>query len=278
MKEIEDRFALIIKRFCATLALFVQVIIQPTQNSTDIIKKMKKRSYSFDQYVSAVEEFNDIISHVIKYLKNIIVSLNKLFLDRSLSTLTDFLDKIREFLMFLINDNVLIRLNDLEERLNKRFNNKIDILHKIGRIKCIIFRLFDISIDISAIFIPQLTIVKKVLIVIEQKSDSYLQYKTNLQEDYKINIDDITKQLLDIQLRSETLLSLDPYIFLRELDKRETEQILISIEQLQKDYIEMSQMSMHLKKEIERYKISEKNIFMLIKDIFIKPANSAQAE
>ncbi len=268
MTEIEDRFAIIIKRFCTALALFVQVVSHPTQASTEIIKKKKKRSIDFDQYISAVDEFNSIIERIIFYLKLIIFSLNKLFVHRTLDRLTDFLDKIRDFLMFLINEDVITRLNNLEDKLNKKFNNKINLIDKIGKIKCIIFRLFDISIDISAIFIPQLFVVKKVISVLEQKTDSYLQYKTNLEELNKINIDEITKQLIDIQLRSEIILSLDSDIFLKKLDKKDFNQIISSIEDLQKDYVEISQISINLKNEIGKYKNRQKNIFMYIRDMF----------
>lgn len=268
MKDIEDRFAIIIKRFCTALALFIQVVNHPTHMSTDIIKKKKKRSTEFDQYVSAVDEFNNIIEKIISSLKLVIFALNNLFIYRSVDKLAEFLDKIRDFLMFLINDNVIMKLNELEEKLNRKYDNKINLVDKIGKIKCVIFRLFDISIDISSIFIPQLYVVKNVIFVLEQQSDIYLQNKINSEELSKINIDEITKQLLDVQLRSEIILLLNTEVFLSELNKKDFDAIIIAIENLQKDYVDMLQISISLKKEIDKYKTKDKNIFMFFKEIF----------
>lgn len=256
-----ERFCIIIENFCISLGLFVQSVAHPTKLSTSLIKHRKERNNEFDSYIIIIENFNELTHEIITLIKNIIISLNNLFVYKSLLKLTDFLENLRIFLLFLLDENVFHKLNEYKIELNNKYDKDIKLANKIGKIKYIIFRLFDLSIGITAIFIPQFAMVKDVVVTMEDKTDEILDNKVKNINKYDINLDVVIKKLLDIQLRSQIILSINIDIIHECLNIKDAYDLIVIIENLHVEYIEMQQMSIYLKSEIDSYKKKKKPIF-----------------
>lgn len=263
----KERFCKIIENFCIALAAFVQTITQPTTMTTSIIKQKKKRTVKFDQYVTTVEEFNNLIHQITNLLKEIILSLNKLFIYKNMDQLLEFLDNLKEFLTFLINENVFPRLNEFKEEFEQRHDRGVHLVEKVREVKSIIFKLFNISLHITTIFIPELSPVYELSRALENEVDTALDNKVVEYNNRKINFDEIIKNLLDLELRSQIIISLNVNAVINCLDDKNTHELLITIEKIQADYIEIMQLSLYLKAEIDNYKKKKTGLLYTIRNV-----------
>lgn len=260
----KDRFCFIIDHFCDSLVSFATYVISPTVSSTIMIKKKYIRTNAFDSYVDSVDEFNEIIRNVIILIREIIISLNQLFVMKDKHNLVDFIEKLRQFLLFLLIENVFENLNLFKDKLHSKYKRDTRIMNKITKVKGLIFRIFDISIDLTTIFIPSLVMVKKIVIIFEEKTDDALEVHEEKIEQNNNNLDMIIKQLLDIQLRSQIITSLGTNKVFDCLIDKESLILCRVIENLQTEYIELLHTTLYLKTEINIYKKTKKNLISSI--------------
>lgn len=247
-------FCNIIRNFCDSLIAFTKYVVNPTVNTTMLIKKKYVRYSTFDTYVIAVNKLNEIMINVVLLIKEIIISLNKLFILKSPKNLLGFIEDIRKFLVFLLENKVFDSLYELKEELDSRYIKNLKNIKKLADIKYILFRICNISIDITCLFIPPLTVVKEAIAVLEDKLDSSIDNKKKEAADNYLNLDDIIRQLIDIQLRVEVISIIKNAKFLNEFNDKNAIDIHRIIENLQTEYVELHHIIIYLRSEIRIYK------------------------
>lgn len=255
----KDRFCFIIDHFCDSLVSFATYVISPVVSNTQLIKKKYIRGNGFDNYVLSVENFNEIIRNVIILIREIIISLSKLFMFRERENLISFIERLREFLLFLLVEDVFDHLNSFKDKLHSKYKRDSNILNKINKVKTLIFHMFDLSIDITTLFIPSLSMVKKIVVILEEKTDDMLEIHADKIQQNNSNLDLIIKQLLDIQLRSQIILSVGTNKIFECLVDKQSISLSRVIENLQVEYIELQHTTLYLKTEINIYKKTKKN-------------------
>ena len=247
-------FCDIIRNFCDSLIMFTKYVVNPTINTTILIKKKYIRRNSFDTYVASVSKFNEIMIIVVFLIKNIIIALNKLFITKSPKNLVEFIEGIRKFLLFLLEKNVFDSLYELKYELDSRYIKNLKNIKKLSDIKYILFRICNISIDITCLFIPPLTVVKEAIAVLEDKLDSGIENKKKEVNANFINLDNIIRQLIDIQLRVEVISIIKNAKFFNGFASNETAiNIHRIIENLQTEYVELHHIIIYLRSEINLY-------------------------
>lgn len=269
-EDTKKRFGKIINNFCESLINFAVYVRIPTETTTELIHKKKNYGKEFAVYIDGVELFNSIILQVVELMKKIIISLNILFVHKKLDHLIAFLDNLRNFLVYLLKENVFDILNNFKRTVTSNYKQDLRIMSKITKVKTLIFKLFDISLDITSIFIPQVMLVKGIVVLIEEKTDSILDKKIEIIESKNIKVDLIIKQLLDIQLRSQIILSLNINHAFMCLINKESDHLIRVIENLQTEYVELLHVVLFLKNEIFVFKSKKKSLISNILSILGK--------
>lgn len=269
-EDTKKRFGKIINNFCESLINFAVYVRIPTETTTELIHKKKNYGKEFAVYIDGVELFNSIILQVVELMKKIIISLNILFVHKKLDHLIAFLDNLRNFLVYLLKENVFDILNNFKRTVTNNYKQDLRIMSKITKVKTLIFKLFDISLDITSIFIPQVMLVKGIVVLIEEKTDSILDKKIEIIESKNIKVDLIIKQLLDIQLRSQIILSLNINHAFMCLINKESDHLIRVIENLQTEYVELLHVVLFLKNEIFVFKSKKKSLISNILSILGK--------
>lgn len=248
------RFCDIINRYCESLGRFIDTIKSPTEINIEKIKNKKYRNKKMDVYVSLVDNFNILMTYTTKTIKEIILSLNELFLHKNMETLVEFLTTIQRFLEFLVSESIFDKLAELKTAFQKNKYEKIKIIEKVDTMRHIIFRIFNISVSISSVFIPALDVINPILESIEKKVIIYIDEKTTaINTDY-IDVDHIIRSLLDTQLRSEIISNIDIDVIYDCIRDKNAAELLPVIENLQKEYISLLVIMVSLKSEISTYK------------------------
>lgn len=268
--DTKKRFSKIINNFCESLINFAVYVRIPTETTTLLIHKKKNYGKEFSIYIEGVELFNGIILQVVELMKKIIISLNILFVHKKLDYLIAFVDNLRNFLVYLLKENVFDILNTFKRNATNNYKHDLRIMGKITKVKTLIFKLFDISLDITSIFIPQVMLVKGIVTLIEEKTDSIIEKKIEIIESKNIKIDLIIKQLLDIQLRSQIILSLNINYAFACLITKESDHLIRVIENLQTEYVELLHVVLFLKNEIYLFKSKKKSLISNILTILGK--------
>lgn len=263
--ESDDSFHTIVEQFCLSLAMFTDAIIEPTIITTMKIHKKVSRDTTFDSYVNNITNCNEIIRKITIKIKDIIISLNKLFIERELEKLIDFITCLISFLLYLLNENIFDKLNDIKLD-DIMYKNRCGINEKIIIIKNLIFNIFIISINITTLFIPQLKLVNEVITILEDKtSNANNMNEINDQSDTirknNLILDIITKQLLDIQLRNQITSNFDINRFFIVLMSKKTNELLYIITNLQDKYIDLMNKTLILKTEAIFYTTKNKTVF-----------------
>jgi hypothetical protein len=247
-------FSSIIELYCISLSEFVKYVTQPTQLTTNIIQNKYIRSRNFDKYAHSVGQLNTTMHDIVLLIKTIIISLNKLFINKDVNDLTAFIEDLRGFLLFLIKENIFMCLNRFKDELDAKLDNDIKMINKIKKIKVLILRMVDLSIDLTTIFIPHLAFMKNVMEF--NTSQENETPETIIQDNSDIyQMDIVINKLLDVQLRSQIILSgiNSKNIFACLSDSR-SGMILGLINKLQKEYVDLLQITIRLKVELEKYK------------------------
>ena len=229
------------------------------------IHKKVSRDTTFDSYVNNITNCNEIIRKITIKIKDIIISLNKLFIERELEKLIDFITCLISFLLYLLNENIFDKLNDIKLD-DIMYKNRCGINEKIIIIKNLIFNIFIISINITTLFIPQLKLVNEVITILEDKtSNANNMNEINDQSDTirknNLILDIITKQLLDIQLRNQITSNFDINRFFIVLMSKKTNELLYIITNLQDKYIDLMNKTLILKTEAIFYTTKNKTVF-----------------
>lgn len=253
------------EKFCATISKFLENLIKfakyvnsPTKISTDKIQKKKMRDFTFDIYVDATMSFNNIMHESLLHLRNVIISLNTLFINKNVDDITDFLENLRIFLLFLLNESVFDKLYNLQILFVDIYNENIDIICKLSDMKKLIFKICNLSIDITSIFIPPVSIFKNAIKILEEK---HINQESQIEEvnDNKNSINNVIKQLSVIQLNAfmitdKKIKNVQVCLF----DKKAIT-VTRTIENLQNEYIELLHLTSSLRAEINAYKNKKKN-------------------
>lgn len=265
-KSIDKNFYIIIEKYCISLGLFAQTIIKPTDDVKNIIKR-KKRNRSFDEYITSINNFNDLIHKLTVLLKEIIVSLNKVFIKKDMKSLSEFIENIQSFLVFLLKENVFLKLYEIREEFDDRYTKNKKLIEKVNDVRNIIITLFDISIDITTIFIPQFTTVKRIIPIIESINRQYIENRIIESRKQYVDVDEIIRQLLDIELRSQIISSIDIDEIYQCLSNNNADDIIIVIETLQSNYVALLQTIISLRHEIEVYRTKKQSLLTKIRDV-----------
>jgi hypothetical protein len=256
-----EDFCNIIRNFCDSLIIFTKYVVNPTVNTTMLIKNKYVRHKTFDTYVVAVNKFNEIMISVVFLIKKVIIALNKLFITKNPKNLVEFIEGIRIFLIFLLEKNVFDNLYELKYELDNRYMKNLKNIKKLADIKYILFRICNISIDITCLFIPPLTVVKEAIAVLEDKLDINIENNKKVVNDNYINLDNIIRQLIDIQLRVEVISIIKNAKFFNGFSDNETVvNVHRIIENLQTEYVELHHIIIYLRSEINIYKQRKLNI------------------
>jgi hypothetical protein len=264
------KFSKIINMFCESLIDFSVYVRVPTENTTLIIQKKKIFGKDFALYVNNVEQFNALILEIVDLIKKIILSLNGLFVFKKLNNLVEFIEHLRNFLVYLLKEHVFDVLHVFSKSLAVDYKNNLRIIGKVKKVKTIIIKMFDISLDITSIFIPQVITAKGIVVLIDKKTSEILDKKLEINEKNNIKVNVIIKQLLDIQLRSEIILSLNIKHAFKYLITKESEHLLIIIQNLQTEYIDLLNTTLFLKNEIAVFKKKKKSVITNILTILGK--------
>jgi hypothetical protein len=80
--------------------------------------------------------------------------MHSLFVEKTPERLIEFLNNLGKFLIFLIEDDILVKLINIKNDLEDTHVKNAAMLDKINKVRKILFDLVTISIGISSIFIP----------------------------------------------------------------------------------------------------------------------------
>lgn len=252
------QFYIIIEHFCDALVAFSVYVRKPTLEILDAIKLNKRRTNSFDTYITSIESFNIITHKVVDLLKDIIISINILFINKNIECVGNFIELLRTFLVYLLDHNIFDNLNYICKTLDKGKKRDINVIEKLSQIKYLIFRVCNLTIDITTLFIPKLHVIKEVLDILEKKTDDALENRMETINN-SMQIDDIIKQLLDMQLRAQIISSFAADNILNSLINKKSSHLNRIIENLQTEYVELLNATMNVKIEINIYKDKKKN-------------------
>lgn len=250
----EKRFCEIIMHYCDSLAIFIETIRGPTELAIDRIGMHHIKTKKFDKYISLIENLNTITTDTARLLKSIIFSLNGLFLEKTMEKLISFITAIQTFLNFLTESNIFMKLQYIKTCFDHRYDTMTKFLEKVDKISEIIFNIFNISIAISAIFIPSLSIFVPVLNKIEQQVIQQIDNKLDNNEKEYIEVDNIIKSLLDTQLRSEVIANIKIDVIYDCINDKNSDELLPILETLQSDYLAIAMINLALKSGIENYR------------------------
>lgn len=268
--EQNQRICIIIEKFCDSLVLFATYVIQPALNSTDIIKKKKLRTPAFDSYVDGIAVFNIIINNIGGLIKDIIISLNLVFIRKTVHTLLNFMDKLEKFLNYLVKEHVFDDLYKLDEILQNKYTKDIEMINRLHNIKYLIFHMCNLSVDVTALFIPPLSVIKNGIIMLDDKIEAKIESRKKDVEINTIRLNCIIKQLLTIELRAEIIRSLENNELFQCLKDKNAKELIRIIENLQTEYIELLHIMFSLKLEIRNYKERKISIFSRIMQKLVK--------
>ncbi|MGL5934279.1 MAG: hypothetical protein ACRCZI_01500, partial [Cetobacterium sp.] len=255
-----EHFYSIINSFCNSLVEFALSIKQPTNDISNLIYKKYSRDSSFDNYVQSVEKFTNIIQTIISLLKSVIISLNQLFVIRSVDKITIFMSHLRNFLHYLLVEDVFLKLTMLRREIGNKHKNDVEILQKIKIIKTVMYRIVNISIDITSLIIPQLSVIKEIVEVFNDKLEDDLDIKIGEISRMNNNLDNIIKQLVNIQLRSSIIESFQNRDILNFLNNYDTRRLVTISENLHAEYVSLLHTVLSLQSSIGIYKRKKKNV------------------
>ncbi len=128
--------------------------------------------------------------------------MHSLFVEKTPERLIEFLNNLGKFLIFLIEDDILVKLINIKNDLEDTHVKNAAMLDKINKVRKILFDLVTISIGISSIFIPQVSIVLPVLTIVENRCKKSIETEKMLYKAVKLDIDKIMHDILDIELRA----------------------------------------------------------------------------
>lgn len=265
----DEKICFIIAKFCDSLVKFAQYVNAPTVNSTTKIQGKKTRDFSFDLYVKTTSDFNNIIYKSLEGLKQVIISLHAIFLNRSVDDLMNFLEKLRIFLLFLLTEHVFDDLYNLQIVFNNIYKKDINIMSKISSMKGLLFKICNLSIDITSTFIPPISIFKDAIIILEKKTEENLANRIRDDNNDKIAIDHIIRELNRIQFNMELMTDKKLQNIYKCLIDEKAITITRTIENLETEYIELLHLTNTLKAEIVNYNNRRKNVLLsFIQKIF----------
>jgi hypothetical protein len=253
---IRDEFYGTIDRFCDSLTLFDKYAKNLINHQTYLIKKKIIHTSGFNLYVDEVNIFNNIMRRTISLLNDMITSLNNLFTGKKKQYFIDFIEYLYQFILYLLLTDVFTHINYFKKKIDKKDKNSI------AEMKIFIFDIFNISLDILSLFVPQFTVVKKSCNMLENHINKRFSIIQDILDENEHNtcIDNIIRQMLNIQLRTEILTSFKNDISFNNLIKLENDKLVSLTETIQKNYTRLVNNVDTLGDEIIDYRNKKKGI------------------
>lgn len=259
--SVEYRFCLVIENFWKALSTFAKALKDPTEKSIELIQLKGKRTNRFDEYVEAMSEFNILMDKVSRLIKNILVWLVKVFLDKDQESLIKFFDSLNLFLNFLSTDEAFPKLNEIKHILQKNYRNDTAMLDKIDTIHSIIFKICNITITITSLFIPQVAVIHPIIQDVESLISKKIHNERGKIADSQIDIDALTHKLTNIQIKADILTYLDTNNIFKCLNDKNSQELIRKIDLLQEEYCDIIVMLNTLGSEIKEYKKRNPSVF-----------------
>jgi hypothetical protein len=275
----QDRFCVVMTKYCQTISDFVDAIKVPTKHATAIIQDTKKRTSKFDLYVSSVNTLNELVVVLVDQIKAIISSLTRVFVHKTPDTFVDFIIEISKFIDYLITHDVFMKLNIIDTRITKH-----KMLKGTELIKHVIFKIFNIALEVTIIFIPALSPVKIIVDIIDKFADTATDITNISRKLAMIDVSSHTlKQLMCIDPDGDAIRSNVNIELIQICLRDKTADFLIEqLFKLESEYVDVFQMSIELRREIERYHEREmkqsllEKICIYIKYKFGRPGGRAR--
>lgn len=253
------KFIEIINLFCSSLIKFSDCVKEPIESTYTKIKKKYIRGKFFDDYVIDIESFNEIISDNSEIIRLIILSLNKIFVEKNFIYLSEFISNLRIFLAYNINNNVFNALNNLKLSITNRYKKNTIFIKNISEVNSLIFKIFDTTIEITTLFIPGLDFIKSISNTIGQNIDIT---SNNIEDVNKKNneMSIIIDKLMCIDIQDQIINSIDIDNMFKFITTNRSYDMIKVIEKLQVEYINLQHITQFLKNEITVYKFKKKNL------------------
>jgi hypothetical protein len=257
------KFIEIINLFCGSLVKFSSCVKEPIESTYTKIKKKYIRGKFFDDFVIDIELFNEIIGDNSEIIKQIILSLNKLFVEKNFSDLAVFISNLRIFLAYNINNNVFVTLNKLKLSINSRYQKDNILIKNISHVNSLIFKIFDTTITITTLFIPGLDFIKSISYTIGQNIDNPV---SNAEDVNRKNseMSKIIDKLMSIDIQDQMANSINIDDMFKFITTNRSDDMIKVIEELQVEYINLQHITQFLKNEIMIYKFKKKNLISRI--------------
>jgi hypothetical protein len=229
---IREEFYVSIDRLCDSFASLTKSIKDPIEHQTFLINKRIIHSSEFTLYVNEVDNFNNTIRHIISLLNDMITSLHSLFTRKKKRYFIGFIDHSYQFILYLLINDVFTHIKRFKTKLDKQASDGVT------KVKILIFDIFNILLDIAGLFIPQFIIVKKSCNILENHINKRFSIIRDILDENEHNayIDNIVRQILNIQPRTELNTSFKKIVSFTNLIKLDNDRLIMSITALQNDY------------------------------------------
>ncbi len=261
MSEV-DRFCVIIDKYCNSLADLLIDIRTSTEKSTKLIMIKKIRSKKTDSYVSVIDEFNNILYSIAQQIKEVIGNLTCVFVNKSVDTLVDFFKAINSLLIYLMQKDVFHMFNTFKQMIEEKIKDDLEMIDKINRVCHIVFKIFNMTLTITTILVPQISFIIPAINGLEAMAEQKVDDMKVNAEAHKLEIERITRKLMDVQTRSEILEEIDTNNIHSCLHDKAADDLVVKIEQLHADYNEVLYLMSSLKYNIRMYFTKKKCNFL----------------
>jgi hypothetical protein len=272
MTEDDKQFCVNIKEFINIIGDFLLHIKEPAKYTTNSIEDKSTRTFSNDKYVKHISSLTLLLEKIVLYIKTIIITMNTFFTYKNIHSMNRMVSELKAFLQFIVLDNIIYKLE--EYRYNfKKVNLGSQLCNNVEKISSVIFTLVNISVDITSLFLPQFTEVKKILVNIEECKDKKLKTLSqkkdlNINEDTMINI---LKDIFKLDLNGEKIVDttrVDSQFIINCVHDKHAEILILELSKLEEEYYELSSILIKLKVGINKYKERKKSILYKIRTLF----------
>jgi hypothetical protein len=279
-----EHFNSILISFLDSIKQFLLAIKQPTHDASNIIS-ITKKSKRFDKITFDVHKFIVLIEEITSKLKVIILSMNTFFIVKDIDSLESMLANLRNFLIYITSNDIFMKLDILRTTFinhHTKLEHNIDLLNNIFKVKTVITSLFMISIEITAIFIPSLFPLYYATKQISKQIDKYLNKDlehmmntAHLLEEFAKMIEKCEQELLNLELKTELISSLDMETILSHIETLDINYIITELILLETEYNDLVLICLRVRHVIQDYEKQPAGFFYkLVKKLRRSPSIS----
>ena len=188
--------------------------------------------------------------------------MNKLFIGKNFSDLSEFICNLQVFLAYNIKYNVFHTLDKLKHYIDTHY--KRDTLSKnILQVNNIILKIFNTTIDIIVLFIPGLISIKSIFQTIKHNIDTISNDIEEIKRE-NVKVDIAIKKLMSVDIQKEITKSVNFTSICNYITTEKSDNMIEIIEVLQSNYLDLINVTHYIKDEIDVCKSNKKNILMRI--------------